>query len=118
MAKKAKSAARRRARAPRVAPRRTYRILVDMSPHERAAALGEFRIDHCCMPQPRRDASGAWRLHGFATGSTIASLRRSGRKVEVLADAQTEGRRLQRFIGKGDRFEGGRRGPTGVGKLV
>jgi hypothetical protein len=48
----------------------------------------------------------------------VTALREAGRKVEVLADANAEGKRLQKLVGKGDRFEGGRLGPPGVGKLI
>ncbi len=80
--------------------------------------LGEFRLDHSCMPQPHPAESGARRLHAFARGATITALRKAGRNVTVLADADAEGKRLQKHIGKGDRFKGGRSGPKGAGKLV
>jgi hypothetical protein len=110
--------AKQAAGASRPSPDKTYRILVDISPHETRRNLGAYHIDHCCMPQPELDATGVRRLHGYASGATVAALRKSGRKVEVLADADAEGKRLRKFIGKGDRFKGGRRGPPGVGKLI
>jgi hypothetical protein len=71
------------------------------------------------MSQPPTDErSGIRRLHAYASGHAIETLRKAGRKVEVLADAMAEGKRLQKLVGKGDRFEGGRRGPGGIGKLV
>jgi hypothetical protein len=71
------------------------------------------------MPQePRDERAGNMRLHAYATGEVIEILRKRGTKVEVLADALAEGKRLQKLVGKGDRFQGGRIGPRGVGKLV
>ena len=103
----------------KVDQRKTYRVLVHLDPHEKARSLHDLDIDHTCMPQPPRDErTGVTRLHAYASGRVVETLRKTGRKVEVLADAAAEGTRLQKLIGKGDRFEGGRRGPRGVGKLV
>jgi hypothetical protein len=105
-------------RTQRVAAGKTYRVLVDVGPHETVRNLHRFRLDHCCMPQRPPDLNGARSLHAFASGRTVAALRRAGRKVRVLADADIEGARAREFIGKGDRFRGGRSGPRGVGRLV
>jgi len=118
MAKKARTVPKRRGKNLRVAPTKSYRIFVETSPHETVRNLGGFHLAHCCMPQPQRDADGTQRLHALASGATIAALRNAGRKVHVLADATAEGKRAQKHIGKGDRFQGGRRGPSGVGKLI
>jgi hypothetical protein len=119
MAKKSRSAAKRTARNPRVVLNKNYRVLVEISPGDSPRDLGRFRLDHCCMPQPAAEPTGIRRLHAYASGATVAALRKAGRKVDVLADADAEGKRLQKMlIGKGDRFSNGRRGPRGVGKLV
>jgi hypothetical protein len=118
MVKKSRPVAKRVAKALRVSPSKNYRILVDVGPHETPRNLGAYHVDHCCMPQPDPDGSGIRRLHAYSTGATVLGLRKSGRKVEVLADADAEGKRLQKFIGKGDRFKGGCHGPPGVGKLI
>ena len=117
MARKSRPAKRATGKT-RVARGKTYRILLEVSPHESLRNMRGFRLDHCCMPQPPADKSGTQRLHAFATGSTVAALRKAGRTVKVLADADAEGKRMQQLIGKGDRFEGGRGAPRGVGKLV
>jgi hypothetical protein len=109
---------RRTQKVDRVTARKFYRILVEVGPHESLRNLHHFRLDHCCMPQRSIDDAGVRRLHAYASGATIVALRKAGRKVKVLADANAEGKILRRFVGKGDRFEGGQRGPAGVGKLV
>ena len=111
-------AARLRGKIAFIAADNTYRVIVRMTPHETVRNLGAFRLDFCCMPQPRSVTSGERTLHAYASGRTIAELRKAGRTVEVLADAKLEGRRMQKLVGKGDRFKGGRLGPAGVGKLV
>jgi hypothetical protein len=95
----------------RLMPRKTYRVVVNIGPHETSRNLHPFHLDHCCMPQRPADSAGVRSLHGYTSGATVTALHKAGRKVSVLADAQ-------RFVGKGDRFKGGRRGPPGVGKLV
>src|SRR5215813_12113311 len=119
MAKRSRSKARGRRR-PRaaLAAATHYRILVEMSPHERVGNLGAFGLQHSCLPQPPPSASGTRELHALARGTTVTALRKAGRKVRVLADADTEGQRLRKHVGKGDRFNGGRSGPKGIGKLI
>jgi hypothetical protein len=118
MAKKSRSVARRASRNLRTSPDKKYRVLVEIGPHETSRNLGSHQIDHCCMPQPDPDSTGIRRLHGYTSGMMVTALRKAGRKVEVLADANAEGKRLQKLVGKGDRFEGGRLGPPGVGMLI
>ena len=118
VARKGRPIAMRVAKGLQVSPTKNYRILVEISPHETPRNLGAYHIDHCCMPQPDRDDTGVRRLHAYASGATVSALRKSGRTVKVVADADAEGKRIQKFIGKGDRFKGGRRGPPGVGKLI
>jgi hypothetical protein len=118
MARKPRSAATTVGDDAAVDDKTIYRIRVEMSPHETVRNLGEFRMDYCCMPQERDERSGKKRLHAYARGATIAALRKAGRKVEVLADAIAEGRRMQKLISKTDRFEGGKRGPEAIGKLI
>jgi hypothetical protein len=95
-----------------------YRIRVQMSSHETVRNLGQFRLDYCCMPQERDDRGGPPRLHAYARGAVVTAMRKAGRKVEVLADALAEGRQMQKFISKTDRFQGGKKGPETIGKLV
>jgi hypothetical protein len=102
----------------RIVHNKMYRVLVDVSPHETVRNLGAFKLDYCCMPQPRDEKTGGRRVHAYASGATVAALRKAGRAVDVRADAMVEGRRMQKRIAKGDRFRGGRDGPSGVGKLI
>jgi hypothetical protein len=113
-----KSASRLASSIKHIAPRKTYRVLVDIGPHETSRNLHPVRLDHCCMPQQPPDSTGVRSLHGYASGATVAALRKSGRTVTVLADADAEGKRMQQLVSKVDRFKGGRLGPRGVGKLI
>jgi hypothetical protein len=96
-----------------------YLAVADLGVGETAHALERFGIDYCCMPQPRHQFLRATKqLHFYATGSAIAAMRKAGRKVEVIADAQKEAAKMQKRIPKDDRFKGGKTGPEGVGKLI
>ena len=117
MAKTSRLPATRARKYARIVPSKQYRILVELSPYEKVANLSRFHLQHSCMPQSPPAANGSRDLHAFAPGTAVTALRKAGRKVTVLADADAESRRLQRNIGKGDRFKGGRSGPTGVGRL-
>jgi hypothetical protein len=103
-----------------VKPDGTYRVLVDMMPGENAPSLNMFQLDYCCMPQMQTSSRLVQRLHAFADGATIDAIRKSGRAVEVLADAEDESRRAIAAAGPADRdrFEGGVRGPDLVGRLI
>jgi len=103
---------------PKIIRGKTYRVLVDMSPHETVRNVSTPGLDYCCMPQPEPDAAGHRRIHGYASSEAVKALRRAGRTVRVIADATAEGKRAQKNVSKIDRFDGGRTGPSGVGKLI
>jgi hypothetical protein len=114
----AKSASPKRKSSGKVSSTNVYRVLVDMSPHETIRNVSTPGLNYCCMPQPAPDASGYRRIHGYASGAAVNALRRAGRTVRVLADAAAEGKRARKNVSKIDRFDGGRIGPIGVGKLI
>jgi hypothetical protein len=98
---------------------KTYRILVEVGPHEGVGNMEGVTLDYACMPQPPRDArTGARHVHAYASGKMVEAMRKEGRSVDVLADATAESKRMQKMVAKGDRFKGGRSGPKGVGKLI
>ena len=101
-----------------IAQDKTYRVFVVMPAGKSATELGAFSLDLCCMPHRHDTATGTTRMMAYATGRHVEKLRSAGHQVEVLADADKEGKALQKLIGTGDRFEGGKRGPHGVGRLV
>jgi hypothetical protein len=108
----------RKKRAAALAANGYYRVLVDLSPHETAGNLSAFGLDHSCMAQPAPRESGERQLHAFASGASVTAMRAAGRSVTVIADADAEGEQLKKNVGKGDRFDGGRSGPPGVGRLI
>ena len=96
-----------------------YRVRVAMSPHENVRILDPYNLDYCCMPQERGERGGPVLLQAYARGAQVAAMRKAGRRVEVLADALEEGRRMQALVSKTNRFSAaGGGGPQPVGKLI
>ncbi len=78
--------------------------------------LKKFDLDVGCRPHVHANSDGTGTLTAFATKERIRELEAAGYKVEVGENASELGRRRQEEVGKGDRFEGGRVVPRGLGK--
>jgi len=117
MVKETRIGRRTPGKAHKIIQNRTYRIFVHLPPGKTLRELSEFPLDHCCMPHHRDEKTGAQRLMAYAKGAHVEAMRTAGHKIEVLADADKEGKRLQKLISKKDRFHGGKSGPSGVGTL-
>ncbi len=77
--------------------------------------LKQFDLDVGCRPHVHANADGTGTLTAFATKERIRELEAAGYVVEVGENASELGRRRQEEVGKGDRFEGGRVVPHGLG---
>lgn len=77
--------------------------------------LKKFDLDVGCRPHVQANADGTGTLTAFATRERIRELEAAGYVVEVGENASELGRRRQEEVGKGDRFEGGRVVPRGLG---
>ncbi len=83
------------------------------------ALLNDTEIDFGCRPALRRAPDGSYQLDLFATEQKIKELREvSGLDVTVVHNASAEGRKRQREVGKGDRFDGGKVAPRGLGSIT
>jgi hypothetical protein len=78
--------------------------------------LQEFELDVGCRPHPKMNLDGTATLLVFASDERIAELRAAGYGVERGENVAAIGRERQADVGKGDRFEGGRVAPRGLGK--
>ncbi len=78
--------------------------------------LNKFDLDVGCRPHLHATPDGTGILSAFATTDRIRELESAGYVVEVGENASELGRRRQEEVGKGDRFEGGRIVPRGLGE--
>jgi hypothetical protein len=78
--------------------------------------LKKFDLDVGCRPHVDANADGTGTLTAFATKERIRELEAAGYAVEVGENVSEIGRRRMEEVGKGDRFEGGRAVPRGLGE--
>lgn len=77
--------------------------------------LATFALDVGDRPmvEPQPDGTGV--LLAFASDDQVRRLEEAGYRVEVGENLSEVGRRRQAEVGTGDRFEGGRVAPRGLG---
>ena len=81
-----------------------------------AKVLQEARLDFGCRPHAKLNLDGSATLEVYATEARIAELQAAGYQVERRENVSALGRERRSEIGKGDRFEGGRIAPRGLGE--
>lgn len=76
-----------------------------------------FELDVGCRhPQVEANPDRTATLLAYATKDRIRELQEAGYKVEIGENVSELGRQRQKEVGQGDRFEGGRVAPRGLGK--
>lgn len=65
---------------------------------------------------PRRLPDGTVIMEAYVPHELLDRLKRSKVSFEIIEDATEVGRQRQKEVGKGDRFEGGKKVPRGLGK--
>ena len=98
------------------APPDLYAARVAVTRDTYARLVQEFHVDVGCRPDVEVRPDGTGSLQIFATAAQIQALRAAGFQVEQGENASERGRKAQAEIGKGDRFEGGRVTPRGLGR--
>jgi len=81
-----------------------------------AKVLQEAGLDFGCRPHAKLNLDGSATLEVYATEARIAELQAAGYQVERRENVSAIGRERRSEIGKGDRFEGGRIAPRGLGE--
>jgi len=94
-----------------------YHVVLTV-PNRRAAA--ELAAKHTLDlgPLHLRPETGELEIHLYAPQRQIEELRAEGWKPEVRENMSEEGRLRQQEVARGDRFEGGKKPPRGLGKKV
>jgi len=78
--------------------------------------IQQFSLDIGCRgPQFERQPDGHVVLIAYASENKIRQLQAAGYKIEQGANVSAVGRERQKEVGRGDRFEGGRIAPQGLG---
>lgn len=94
-----------------------FEVRITGSDEELAKMLRTFDLDVGCRhAHVDRNVDGSATILVFAGEARIAELTAAGYRAERGANASARGRELWREIGSGDRFEGGRLPPRGLGE--
>jgi hypothetical protein len=92
------------------------RVKVTPGQVERLVRRGEFDFgDH---PRITENADGTGSLDLFVSRAQIEALRAEGYEIEVGVNLSARARERLDEIGKGDRFEGGKIPPKGLGRKI
>jgi hypothetical protein len=97
-------------------PADRFAIKVRVTPESLAELLGRFDLDVGDRPhvEPAADASGT--LYAFAPEDQIREIEGAGYAVEIGENVSATGRQRMGELAVGDRFEGGRIPPKGLGE--
>lgn len=77
--------------------------------------LQKFELDLGCRPHVDPQPDGTGILLAYASEDRIREIQSAGYSIEVGENVSQLGRERQTEVGKGDRFEGGRIVPRGLG---
>ena len=94
-----------------------YSARVTGSRETLAKLMQTFELDVGCRhPEIEANPDRTATLLVYATKERIRELQDAGYKVETVENVSELGRQRQKEVGKGDRFEGGRVAPRGLGE--
>jgi hypothetical protein len=96
-------------------PSDRFAIRIEVTRESFNKLLREYDLDVGDRPLVEPKAEGAGTLLAFAPASQIKELEAAGYRVEVGENISEIGRQRQAEVGEGDRFEGGRVAPLGLG---
>ena len=80
-----------------------------------ARLVKEFRLD-IGGGGPRRLPDGTLSVEAYTPEEVLVELEKAGAVFEIIEDATKVGKERQKEVGRGDRFEGGKKVPHGLGK--
>ena len=116
MAQDGKAGARKAAGTSESVPPDLFTVRISVTRETFQDLLRKFDLDVGCRPHFDENADGSAALTAFATKERISELEAAGYNVEVGENASELGRQRQAEVGQGDRFEGGRVVPRGLGE--
>jgi hypothetical protein len=95
-----------------------FAIRVHVTPERAGELLQRGDIDFGDRPHIRPNPDGTGILELFATRGQVADLEAQGHQLEVGENVSAHARERVAEVGQGDRFEGGRTPPRGLGRKV
>lgn len=96
---------------------RIMRIALKAPNREALAKLvKEFRLDIWGTGGPRRLPDDTIVIEAYVPEEALDKLKRAGGIFEIIEDATKVGKERQKEVGHGDRFEGGKIAPRGLGR--
>ena len=96
--------------------RNTVRIVVRSSdPEELRALIRQEELDLNCGGA-KQSREGEWQLEAFVSPEVASRLSAAGYRIEIDDQAAQRAAERRSEVARGDRFEGGRVPPRGLGK--
>jgi hypothetical protein len=89
-------------------------VLKAPNPESLAKFVKELRLG--IGNRPRRLPDGTLSMEAFATEEVLDKLKKAGGVFDIIENATEVGKARLNEVGKGDRFEGGKKVPSGLGK--
>ena len=93
-------------------------VRVNVTKAQAEELLRREGLDFGDRPNIRPNSDGSGALDLFLSRAEIAALEAEGFRIEVGANLSASARHRQADIGQGDRFEGGRIPPRGLGRKI
>lgn len=93
-----------------------FAVRITASREVLAKIIREFALDVGCRPHAELKPDGSAALLAYATKERVDEMKAAGYGVELGENVSAIGRERQAEVGKGDRFEGGRVAPRGLGE--
>ncbi len=97
-------------------PHDQYATRITANRETLAKIMQDFALDVGCRPHAEMKPDGTATMLVYATEERIAELRAAGYGVERGENVSAIGRERQADVGRGDRFNGGRVAPRGLGQ--
>ncbi len=91
-------------------------VRAKVSEEQALELIGRGGFDYGDHPHFRRDPDGTGSLDLFVSREQIDGLRGEGIDVEIVNNQSARARERMAEIGEGDRFDGGKVAPTGIGR--
>jgi hypothetical protein len=93
-----------------------FALKVSVTPESMKELIAKFDLDVGDRPHVEPAAEGRGTLYAFAPEKQIREIEAAGYTVEVGENASEIGRQRMTEVSEGDRFEGGRVPPRGLGQ--